>query len=128
MDYKTGKPNKKHLGVAKKAGATGGSYWRQLIFYKILLENSGLSPYKVLTAEIDYFSKDDEGNFLQKVIEITKKEVEIVEAMIKDSYRSIMNHEFEEGCGRDSCKWCSFAQGNLVPESFVSETTEALDD
>ncbi len=128
VDYKTGKPNKKHLVVAKKAGSTGGSYWRQLIFYKILFENSGVNPYKVVTAEIDYFSKDDAGNYVQKVIEITKKEVERVEEMIKKSYRSIMNHEFEDGCGRDSCKWCNFSRRNLVPKSFVNVESESLDD
>jgi DNA helicase-2/ATP-dependent DNA helicase PcrA len=128
VDYKTGKLQKKRLNSPNKSSPEGGIYWRQLIFYKILLENSNLTTHPVLSGEIDYLSPDDKGLFPQKSIDFNLKEVNLVKAIIKATYSSILNHEFSEGCGSSNCKWCNFAEHNLVPESFVNEEVEALDD
>ena len=128
VDYKTGKLQERRLYPPTPKKPFGGIYWRQLIFYKILLENSSLTSYKVHSAEIDYLSPDETGNFPKKMIEFHTKEVNMVKKIIEQTYEKIMNHEFSEGCGEPNCKWCNFAKRNLVPQSFVNEEVELLDD
>jgi len=128
VDYKTGKLKDKRLAPPSKANPNGGIYWRQLIFYKILVENANITSYKVRSAEIDYLTPNDQGIFPSKRIEFSVKEVNMVKKMIENTHKSILNHEFTEGCGEPQCKWCNFAQRNLVPNSFVNEMAEALDD
>ncbi|MCH2022213.1 MAG: ATP-dependent helicase [Saprospiraceae bacterium] len=128
VDYKTGKYNKTHLTVPKKSTSLGGLYWRQLIFYKILLENSGLTTDKVISAEIDYLTPNQNGQFLKKYIEFNSNEVEFVKKMIVDTYNKIMSHQFTPGCDNENCKWCNFSKHNLVPDQFDNEQTSALDD
>ncbi|BDS14441.1 ATP-dependent helicase [Aureispira anguillae] len=128
VDYKTGKLQDRRLNSPTKSNPYGGIYWRQLIFYKILLENSNLTSYKVRSAEIDYLTPNEEGVFPNKSITFDTKEVNLVKKMIQQVYDNIINHRFAEGCGEAHCKWCNFAQRNLIPASFSHEEIELLDD
>jgi len=128
VDYKTGKLQDRRLSLPSKAHPYGGTYWRQLIFYKILIENSNLSPYPVLSAEIDYLTPNEEGIFPSKSIDFKPKEVALVQTMIEQVYQNIMSHNFAEGCGEKHCKWCNFAQRNLAPNQFSNAEVELLDD
>ncbi|MDX2190743.1 MAG: ATP-dependent DNA helicase, partial [Bacteroidota bacterium] len=73
VDYKTGDPDKtKKKLKPPKPGADaeidsfedvyGGDYWRQLVFYKILLDNDKNKDWHMETGEIDFvlMNKDDE--------------------------------------------------------------------
>lgn len=128
VDYKTGKLQDRRLYKPTPSNPYGGIYWRQLIFYKILLESSSLTSYKVRSAEIDYLSPNEEGIFPNKELIFNTKEVNMVKKMIEQTYQKITQHEFSEGCGEPTCKWCNFADRNLVPQSFVNEAVEMLDD
>ena len=128
VDYKTGKLQDRRLYKPTPSNPYGGIYWRQLIFYKILLESSSLTSYKVRSAEIDYLSPNEEGVFPNKELIFNTKEVNLVKKMIEQTYQKITQHEFSEGCGEPTCKWCNFADRNLVPQSFVNEAVEMLDD
>lgn len=128
VDYKTGKLQDRRLQAPNKNNPYGGIYWRQLIFYKILLENSSLTSYRVRSAEIDYLTPNEEGIFPNKSIQFETKEVNLVKKMIQEVYHNITQHNFAEGCGEAHCKWCNFAKRNLIPNSFVNEEVELLDD
>ena len=116
------------MALPSNSNPYGGIYWRQLIFYKILIENSSLTSYPVLSAEIDYLTPDEEGLFISKSLDFKTEEVNLVETMIEQVYQNIMAHNFAEGCGERSCKWCNFAQRNLAPNQFSNEEIELLDD
>lgn len=128
VDYKTGKLQDKRMALPSNSNPYGGIYWRQLIFYKILLENSSLTSYKVRSAEIDYLTPNEEGLFPSKSIEFKTKQVNMVKKMIEQVYSNIMNHRFSEGCGESHCKWCNFAQRNVAPNEFSNAEVELLDD
>lgn len=128
VDYKTGKLQERRLYPPTKNNPYGGIYWRQLIFYKILIENSNLTSYKVRSAEIDYLTPNELGDFPSKSLNFELKEVNMVKKMVQQVYQNIMNHNFANGCGEEHCKWCNFAQRNLVPNSFSNEEVELLDD
>ena len=115
---------------ALKEGLTydKGSYWRQLVFYKLLFENFKNTEYKADSAEIAYLEPDKEGNYLNPKITFTPSQVTKVRTFIKETYQKIMNQEFYEGCGRPECNWCQFAIDNQTPDTFSDEEIEGLDD
>ena len=127
-DYKTGKLDDSRFVSINKRNELGGSYYRQLVFYKILIEHADFSPYKVKSAEIDYLSPDDSNIFQVKTLELDEKDAEAVGNLISSSYERIMAQEFSEGCEKKYCKWCNFVKTQRSPDSFRDEEEELLDD
>ncbi len=127
VDYKTGSVRnmKAKVGGPTKAYPEGKQYWRQLIFYKILLENSRDSQYKALSAKIASLEPNDDNHFDEYIVNISPEDVELVGGLIKETWANIHAHKFEEGCGEAHCTWCNFANDHL---SLVYEMDEVLND
>lgn len=122
IDYKSGKPE----NIAKKikvpdAVGNGGNYWRQMVFYDLLLSRDtrltkpligsyfhGLEPYK-------------DGRFYEKLVPVTDHDRQLVTEQITDTWKKIQNLEFEKGCGE--CDWCRMHDIN--PPIPVLEEEEA---
>ncbi len=128
VDYKTGKLENSRFTKISSKNEIGGGYYRQLVFYKILIENSDRIPYKVKSAEIDYLSPDDADDFPIKTIELDDEDVAAVGTLISNSYERIMAQEFSLGCEKRYCKWCNFVKTQLSPDSYRDEEEELLDD
>ncbi len=128
VDYKTGSHNESKIKRPSKANEYGGSYWRQLVFYKILFENYRNNPRKVKTAEISYLRPNGKGLFISKKLDFRESDVLFVKKLIHQTYRKIEAHEFYEGCGEANCSWCNFIRHNVAADSFSVEEIEALDD
>nr|MBA2407109.1 hypothetical protein [Chitinophagales bacterium] len=118
--HKNGNGNTSHLMEAVQVFTTdetdlyGGDYWRQIVFYKILLDNQKIKNWKMLSGEIDFIEKNEKTNqFLKAKIPVSRDETAFVTELIKSSYQKIMNHEFTEGCGKDECSWCSFVRKHI---------------
>jgi DNA helicase-2/ATP-dependent DNA helicase PcrA len=126
VDYKTGSPEngKKKLNPPDEKDPLGGEYWRQIVFYKILLDSDRTRSYEMISGEIDFIQKDSKKNFSRQKIYIKPEEVNIVKLQIKDTYKKIMQHEFNPGCGKEDCQWCTFVKNNYKgekPELVESE-------
>ncbi|MBI1226922.1 MAG: AAA family ATPase [Bacteroidetes bacterium] len=106
----------------------GGSYWRQLVFYKILFENWRNNPALAVSAEISYLEPDAKGNFTDKRILFEPGDVAFVKNLIVDTYARIQRQEFYEGCGQPDCSWCRFLKHQQQVDSFADEEDESLDD
>lgn len=121
VDYKTGKFsnargsyrkfNRPGESVVKKTPAYveehGGDYWRQAVFYRILLAGDpAFSGLEVTSAEFDFIEPEDDEFHKQKVV-ITPDDIRLVQDQIQTVYTAIMNREFT-GCGDDDCDWCAF--------------------
>jgi DNA helicase-2/ATP-dependent DNA helicase PcrA len=109
VDYKTGilKPDRfASFAKSKK----GGAYFRQLLFYKLLVENSGTTDKKVKFAEIDFISPDDNNIFPSKTITLYEADCEKMEEIISEAYKNILNNNFSEACMKSTCKWCNFVK------------------
>lgn len=129
VDYKTGSHKKDKIRAPKLPNnPTGGNYWRQLIFYKLLLENKGGEHRKVSTASISYLDLDNEGKLFEHQVKISPKDIRDFKQLLQDSYRKIMDQEFYTGCGKERCEWCRFVTENINPPGLSSEEIEALDD
>jgi DNA helicase-2/ATP-dependent DNA helicase PcrA len=113
IDYKTGDPDKSataNTSPPNEKEPNGGDYWRQMVFYKLLLENAEGSPWKVTLGRFDYLQKSKTGDYKQIVVPVFPNDETTVRQQLKDSYTKIMNHEFNTGCGKPDCYWCNFAR------------------
>ncbi len=120
VDYKTGNPEysaRYQLYGPVPAHPDGGDYWRQMVFYKILLENyPPASGWKMTSGVFDFIEKNKKDEFVRYVVPIDEESVRLVKGQIKDVYTKIMNRDFGTGCGKEECNWCRFAQQyELVP-------------
>jgi DNA helicase-2/ATP-dependent DNA helicase PcrA len=111
--YKKGKFKRPTLEAdAKKEELFGGDYWRQAVFYKILLDHDSNKPrpWEFETAEFDFLEPDKKsGDYYRETVVVTSEDERMVTDQIKDVYRKIKNKEFVNGCGE--CEWCKFGQG-----------------
>jgi DNA helicase-2/ATP-dependent DNA helicase PcrA len=118
VDYKTGSVTygKPKLSPPSDKNPLGGDYWRQIIFYKILLDNYKAKSWRMLSGEIDFIEKDAAKNqFVKQKFYLPEGEVETVKQQIRDTYKNIMNLHITEGCGKEDCTWCAFVRENYVP-------------
>jgi DNA helicase-2/ATP-dependent DNA helicase PcrA len=123
VDYKTGKfdfskkPSlrgpKEELKPGKEPSFEdihGGNYWRQAVFYKILIANS-INPeqreWQLERTEFDFVEPNVEtGEFHKEKIVISPMDVEFVQKQIVDTYQNIKALNFT-GCGKKDCTWCA---------------------
>lgn len=115
VDYKTGDPDnsaKKYTAAPNEANPDGGDYWRQMVFYKLLIENYKDRNWKVKMGMFDYIEKGRKSGQHRPPIQVPvfPQDEDIVRVQLKDSYTRIMNHEFNKGCGKDDCYWCNFSR------------------
>lgn len=100
IDYKTGRPpsNNAKLKPANKKGL-GGDYWRQLVFYALLVEADPRYPKPVLGAFLEYIlpaeMPDMTGSrFRRYSVELTPEARETVRNQLADAWASISAGEF----------------------------------
>ena len=127
IDFKTGKPNFDKVRRPTDKNPIGGSYWRQLVFYKLLYENHRANIIRVNTGEISWVEPDARGAFKSKTVDFTQKDGDILRGVISDVWTKIQARQFD-GCGKADCQWCNFVRNNFAPMSFRNEKSEELDD
>jgi DNA helicase-2/ATP-dependent DNA helicase PcrA len=85
----------------------GGDYWRQAVFYKIMVERSPENSYQVSSTDFFFVEPDPKtGNFVNHKVEITPEDEEIVREQIETVHQRIMNREFGQRCSSRFCEWC----------------------
>jgi DNA helicase II / ATP-dependent DNA helicase PcrA len=125
VDYKTGRYEnaKKKLKGPVGDDKIGGDYWRQAVFYKILLDNQKYNDWDAVSSEFDFIEPVKEEYKTEKII-ITKEDIGIVLEQITDTWRKIQNHEFTKGCGKADCQWCTFVKENEMHVALHEVTDE----
>ena len=98
----------------------GGDYWRQIIFYKALIDSDSTQNLKVVSGEID-FIEPEKDEFVKTKIVICDEEYSFVRKQIKSVYSSIQNLEFREGCEEPDCQWCNFNSQYAQRKAFRNE-------
>ena len=138
IDYKTGKyenakpkfkkPNPE-ADPDKKSfeDEFGGDYWRQAVFYKILMDNDRSHDWSMVSSEFDFVEPDPKtGEFRKEKVFITPEDQQVVTEQIVSSYKRIMAHDFT-GCGKEECGWCSFVKNHYSIDTNSGVPAE-LDD
>ncbi|MES2779695.1 MAG: ATP-dependent DNA helicase [Bacteroidota bacterium] len=138
VDYKTGQPDNakkkfdrpdgEKMLLAKVAGKEvlfedefGGDYWRQAVFYKILMDYDQTKNWEMRTAEFDFIEPDKKsGEFVKQRVAITPEDVGVVKQQIVKTYNSIKAKQFSNGCQKEDCVWCGFVNDYYADKSVSS--------
>ncbi len=107
LDYKTGRYDPKKLKAPQSDDDYGADYWRQIMFYKILLDEDSYHNYNMQKGAMDFIQRDNYGSHQRKELALTPEHLRIVSDQITEVYARIKNYEFEQGCDDPKCKWCS---------------------
>jgi DNA helicase-2/ATP-dependent DNA helicase PcrA len=129
VDYKTGDPDKalSRLKGPNDKEPNGGDYWRQAVFYKILVDNYGYKDWKVISAEFDFIEPDKKKNFRKEKVVINPDDIDIVTQQITDTWQKIQNREFYIGCGKEDCHWCNFVKTNNLTVALHEMDEEEIE-
>jgi DNA helicase-2/ATP-dependent DNA helicase PcrA len=92
----------------------GGDYWRQAVFYALIVENYKSIPMEFEAAEFVFVEPDKKsGEIRRETVAVSDDDRKIVSDQIRQTWNNIHNHEFEEGCNEEDCDWCNFLKRNM---------------
>lgn len=114
VDYKTGDPDKgkPKLQPPNEKEPNGGDYWRQAVFYKILVDNFGQKDWKAVSTEFDFIEPDKKKNYRRERLVISPADITTVTQQITTTWQKIQEKDFYTGCGKEDCHWCNFVKTN----------------
>ena len=114
VDYKTGDPDKaiKRMKGPNDKDPVGGDYWRQAVFYKILVDNYAQKDWKAVSTEFDFIEPDKKKNYRKEKVVIGPGDIEALLKQITETWAHIQNRDFYTGCGKEDCHWCNFVKTN----------------
>ena len=115
IDYKTGNIEnaREKLQSPNDKNPLGGDYWRQAVFYKILL-NHHPKNWEVTSAEFDFVEPNKKKLFEKIALTITDADITTVSQQIQMVWEKIQNKDFYTGCGKADCHWCNFVKTNQL--------------
>lgn len=114
VDYKTGDPDKAKTKLTRPndKDPNGGDYWRQAVFYKILIDHYEQRQWNALSTEFDFIEPDSKKNYRREKLLITAPDIASVTRQITETWEKIQRHVFYTGCGKPDCHWCNFVKTN----------------
>ena len=108
VDYKTGKPKSRNE-IEGKTKDADGNYKRQLVFYQMLLNETG--KFNMKFGELDFVEPNDRGLYKKERFEITSEDVEGLRKLIEKTASEIVNGSFiDQGCGKKECQYCKLGR------------------
>ncbi len=106
FDYKT----KRAMSPAEIKGETktgDGHYFRQLIFYKMLLSHDERFKNKNITVALAFVSPDKNGRCSIVTLPVTAEDIENVEKEIKKLIEAVWSGDIaRHACDDSECLWC----------------------
>ena len=98
IDFKTGNVDNKSKDLS-----SNGNYYRQIVFYKLLLDLKNDPKLQFNKGFIDFVEKSkSKKDFVKKEINVTDEDLNKLKIQIEEVYKKILNLEFFE-IGKD-CK------------------------
>ena len=121
VDYKTGSAQR---GIEELE--VGHDYWRQAVFYNLLLENSSEIDTTDKRIETQYIFLDDnstESGYSIHTIQVTKEDLDLVTSQIQNFWSHMNIANFTASCGKNDCDYCRLAE--FVDFELLKETIES---
>ena len=127
VDYKTGDPDKakEKLMSPNDKNETGGDYWRQAVFYKILIDHNN-RDWNAVSSEFDFIEPDKKKNYQKVKVYIKPEDITTVKEQIKTVWSKIQSHDFYTGCGKPDCHWCEFVKTNNMAVELHEANEEEM--
>ncbi len=117
VDYKTGDATKTKTAAKLKQpnekNENGGDYWRQIVFYKILIDSDTKNNWNMISGEVEFVEPNKKtGSFINHQIAVQPNDIDFVGQQIIDTMENIKNYNFDTTCEDDDCMWCNFVKDN----------------
>jgi DNA helicase-2/ATP-dependent DNA helicase PcrA len=124
VDYKTGNPEKakEKLKTPAEQEPFGGDYWRQAVFYKLLIDNYEQGKYQVVSTEFDFIEPNTKKEIKSIKVNITNEDTLALREQITHVWERIQDRDFYKGCGKDDCHWCNFVKTNKLDKSEIEDS------
>ncbi|MDO8183661.1 MAG: ATP-dependent DNA helicase [bacterium] len=116
VDYKTKQPMSRNAILGETKTDDDGNYFRQLVFYKLLLDklartDKSRGGYDMREGVIDFIEPGDNGKYKQESFEVTPENVAELEAVIKQAAAEILNLSFwPKRCADKDCEYCKLRE------------------
>lgn len=129
VDYKSGNIDNAipKMKAPHEKDPNGGDYWRQAVFYKILVDNYEQKEWKVISTEFDFIEPDKKGEYRKEKITISPQDMETVKQQITEVWNRIQARDFYTGCGKPDCHWCNFVKNNNLAVTLHDLEEEIAD-
>jgi len=129
VDYKSGNIDNAlpKMKSPSDKDPNGGDYWRQAVFYKILIDNYEQKEWKVISTEFDFIEPDKKGEYRKEKIVINPQDVETVKQQLTEVWHKIQARDFYTGCGKPDCHWCNFVKNNKLAVALHELEEETAD-
>lgn len=126
IDYKTGSTNSigKYVKGPDEKNPQGSSYWRQMVFYNLLLDSKKEFLGKRSKYIFYYLIKDAAEKYHEKEIIVSDDHKEMLLNLIQETYNKIRNKVFSPGCGLDTCRWCQYIESGATTNHSGEEEDE----
>ena len=132
VDYKTGdiENAKSKLKPPHEKDPNGGDYWRQAVFYKLLVDHYEQKNWKVISTEFDFIEPDKKKIYRKEKITITPEDMTTVTHQIQTVWKKIQDRELYTGCGKKECHWCNFVKDNQLAVALhdINELNESTEE
>ncbi|MDD5099202.1 MAG: ATP-dependent DNA helicase [Candidatus Colwellbacteria bacterium] len=107
VDYKTGKP-KTRGQIEGSTKDSSGDIKRQLVFYKLLLDNYSNRKYKMATGSVDFVEPDEKGRYHREVFDISDNDANGLKDLIIAVTQEIKDLSFwDKRCDDKECPYCA---------------------
>jgi len=110
VDYKTGKQRTRNeiLGATKNSD---GGYFRQLVFYKLLISLNKDKNWEVVSGELNFVEPNDKDEFRREVFDIEDEKVEELKTTIATMAEEVRNLSFwDRRCDDAECEYCKLRE------------------
>jgi DNA helicase-2/ATP-dependent DNA helicase PcrA len=126
VDYKTGNPSKSNDKLAPPTAKKplGGDYWRQAVFYKLLVDNNKQKDWHAIQTTFQFVEPSDNDTYENVIIMPSEDDLQTVRNQIQDTWQKIQQHDFYKGCGDGNCTYCNFTKDNKLYVKLVEGVDE----
>lgn len=129
VDYKTGSYKSEKLRPVSDKNEHGGDYWRQIVFYKMLLDSDTKNGWTMSAGKIEYLEPDRKtGEFKEVQLAVTAEDIQTVGEQIVNTWEGIHKHDFDKTCDDKECRWCNFVENNYKLEADTEEHDHSYDE
>jgi len=114
VDYKTRQPQTRNA-ITGETKSSSGDYFRQLVFYKLLLDGHENGKYLMESGEIDFIEPNEKGVYRKEKFFIEPKDTKNLTKIIQDVSKEILSFSFtEKTCGNTDCEFCDLRK-TIIP-------------
>ncbi|MEO6550412.1 MAG: PD-(D/E)XK nuclease family protein [Ferruginibacter sp.] len=129
VDYKTGNIERAMLKTQPPCDQNpmGGDYWRQAVFYTMLVNNYASRNWRVVSTEFDFIEPGKNGLYYKEKLIVQPTDITTVTHQLTWVWQQIQEQHFYTGCGKQYCQWCDFVKDNQLAVAFHLPIQNATD-